>query len=772
MVETDVAGASSPDVDAQSGSAGSVSTKGSPEVAGSSLREATAAMRKRSESISHNDATDTPARGFFVSRERHGQDDSGDVTGVDGTPARVEGGGGGVESTATDPNAEGATRNAIAAREGGNPSADRGADSSGGVHEHAQPGVATDNSSAEEIDANRPAKHGEASNDGRLIGEGGGAAIGGEVAGKGSLGASVEEVPAMSDKGAVLATATDGTTGIENVGAGELVLPGGTVVLPGGDAAAESPAAHVAGTSGGLEPDSGSEEIMKEKEEAGGLPAETSAHSDVEKQPLAKTPVRVTDDREGVSPVTTDGRDGAAVERVADSSGVVAEAAAADALTAKETNRREDGVTPAPSEGVPHAEGLEQGVTKGSQVLTTGIEDGSEHLADGENVASSAGAPETSREVDAIVGEKDDSPPNDDVTVSGDASESPGETIDEQTVLSAEGGAGQGQGEVVKTEAVGTSVAGPVDLESSFGADGSAMESVAQAPGRLSNQSASEFPPGAASETPYESPNPVSVSTGVQDGAKGEGRGTAAVSEAGTDSTLSEQEGVSVGKTQGEKIEGGGADEHPVVADSEAGADVAGASGGEGADVGAAADVEAGAAAVAAVSEEEGRRARSKAKLGLARLQKGQTKKALLMFEKSASIDPGWWGGFYYTALGERNRSVFIAVCSTRSSRFTRLPSCPPVLPFCYIWSGRSLFLVELVSLDVSGPHRDIASVYALFVNWSRRACFDVATAIPPTSVHPDELQKQRFHTRSCGNENPPRCGCVAPRHKPPTHGY
>eukprot|EP00903_Cladosiphon_okamuranus_P010815 g10217.t1 len=51
------------------------------------------------------------------------------------------------------------------------------------------------------------------------------------------------------------------------------------------------------------------------------------------------------------------------------------------------------------------------------------------------------------------------------------------------------------------------------------------------------------------------------------------------------------------------------------------------------------------------VSEDDRKRARAKTKLGVAKLNQGQTKKAVAMFEKAASIDPGWWGGFYYAAL-------------------------------------------------------------------------------------------------------------------------
>ncbi|CAM9577576.1 unnamed protein product [Ectocarpus sp. 8 AP-2014] len=51
------------------------------------------------------------------------------------------------------------------------------------------------------------------------------------------------------------------------------------------------------------------------------------------------------------------------------------------------------------------------------------------------------------------------------------------------------------------------------------------------------------------------------------------------------------------------------------------------------------------------VSEDDVKRARAKAKLGMAKLQQGQAKKAVSLFEKAASIDPGWWGGFYYAAL-------------------------------------------------------------------------------------------------------------------------
>ncbi|CAM9338444.1 unnamed protein product [Ectocarpus fasciculatus] len=51
------------------------------------------------------------------------------------------------------------------------------------------------------------------------------------------------------------------------------------------------------------------------------------------------------------------------------------------------------------------------------------------------------------------------------------------------------------------------------------------------------------------------------------------------------------------------------------------------------------------------VSEDDAKRARAKAKLGMAKLKQGQAKKAVSLFEKTASIDPGWWGGFYYAAL-------------------------------------------------------------------------------------------------------------------------
>lgn len=56
---------------------------------------------------------------------------------------------------------------------------------------------------------------------------------------------------------------------------------------------------------------------------------------------------------------------------------------------------------------------------------------------------------------------------------------------------------------------------------------------------------------------------------------------------------------------------------------------------------------------VVQVSEEEGRRARSKIKLGLAHLQHGKAKKAAALFDKATSIDPHWWEGYYYSAVGE-----------------------------------------------------------------------------------------------------------------------
>lgn len=59
------------------------------------------------------------------------------------------------------------------------------------------------------------------------------------------------------------------------------------------------------------------------------------------------------------------------------------------------------------------------------------------------------------------------------------------------------------------------------------------------------------------------------------------------------------------------------------------------------------------AAPQAIVSDEDQRRAKSKVKLGLARLAKGQTSNAAALFDKAASLDPNWWGGYYHAAVGE-----------------------------------------------------------------------------------------------------------------------
>lgn len=63
-------------------------------------------------------------------------------------------------------------------------------------------------------------------------------------------------------------------------------------------------------------------------------------------------------------------------------------------------------------------------------------------------------------------------------------------------------------------------------------------------------------------------------------------------------------------------------------------------------------------AAPPAVSEEDERRAQSKVKLGLARLQKGQYNIAASIFDKAASLHPSWWAGYYYGAEGELHAAL------------------------------------------------------------------------------------------------------------------
>ncbi|CAM9170460.1 unnamed protein product [Ectocarpus sp. 6 AP-2014] len=53
----------------------------------------------------------------------------------------------------------------------------------------------------------------------------------------------------------------------------------------------------------------------------------------------------------------------------------------------------------------------------------------------------------------------------------------------------------------------------------------------------------------------------------------------------------------------------------------------------------------------AIVSDDDAKRARVKAKLGVAKLQQGEAEKAVSLFEQAALIDPGWWEVFYYAAL-------------------------------------------------------------------------------------------------------------------------
>ncbi|CAM9331753.1 unnamed protein product [Ectocarpus sp. 8 AP-2014] len=62
-------------------------------------------------------------------------------------------------------------------------------------------------------------------------------------------------------------------------------------------------------------------------------------------------------------------------------------------------------------------------------------------------------------------------------------------------------------------------------------------------------------------------------------------------------------------------------------------------------------DADGAAKGAAIVSDDDAKRARVKAKLGVAKLQQGEAEKAVSLFEQAASIDPGWWEVFYYAAL-------------------------------------------------------------------------------------------------------------------------
>lgn len=64
------------------------------------------------------------------------------------------------------------------------------------------------------------------------------------------------------------------------------------------------------------------------------------------------------------------------------------------------------------------------------------------------------------------------------------------------------------------------------------------------------------------------------------------------------------------------------------------------------------------------VTEEDAKRAMSKVKLGLVHLQQGKVRKAAALFDKASSVDPGWWEGFYYSAVGETNcASTSVVFC-------------------------------------------------------------------------------------------------------------
>lgn len=148
----------------------------------------------------------------------------------------------------------------------------------------------------------------------------------------------------------------------------------------------------------------------------------------------------------------------------------------------------------------------------------------------------------------------------------------------------------------------------------------------------------------------------VSLDTGSADGATAKASDVAptegvAGQQLGEDPASEIKEGEMVGVRQeaaGNSTTDGGA--------GSVGATGGGSGGGDGKDAAAAEIVNAAAAGkpkVDIVDEGDVKRARSKVKLGLANLQQGKARKAAALFDKATSLDPGWWEGFYYSALGE-----------------------------------------------------------------------------------------------------------------------
>lgn len=580
-VEVDVEGNSSPGTNERVGSVSSVSTKAPPGIAGASVREAAAEMRRQSESLSQHDAAATPPRGFFAPRGKHVPRGPRESTDVPATSPTLHGGWAGAGPAGEDVTEEGTSPGIVAARNGERPSAVGDADDLGVAPGYALPVAGSEDDSS----VGRPGIDGRSARveNGRGTGSGIDIAVSGEAL-------------ATGDEDVVLVSREGKAAVLEDVGNGELVLPA-DVPPADGNEAVDSDALPAAGVSVTLGPNTGLlPQTAEERATSGdaGVAADFATGRDgrgTDEQPLRTIPVPATDALTVGSPATTAKREDAAAQNVVDSL-KTADAATTDASAVEKAVEGDD----APVE------------------------------ADSDTAAT------------------------DEVTVASDTPEF-GTAVDKGVVDGARGADGQGEGE--EEGEADPSVDGRLDLEAPDSVVDSTAEAMVHSSGEDSELSSTVVAQEAERDTLEERASPTAIANGGEEGLAETGAvGTATVTNTSAEAITTGQEGVAEGETGDKTIKGEEAGEHAAAGAVDGGTDAA-TSGGDVDVVVGGAGLNGGDDAAVAVSAEEARRARSKVKLGLARLQQGQTRKAALMFEKAALIDPGWWGGFYYAALGE-----------------------------------------------------------------------------------------------------------------------
>lgn len=642
----------STDTDARQGGAGIVSTKALPGRAVPSIRADAADMRRQSEALSQHDATPgSTARGFFIPRskqEAEGLEESGDV--ADPAPD-VPGGGGGSE-----PGHDAA----LTMGEGANDDDGVPAKARPILEGHREPlGISVEPSGSVEA------------------GNGRGTGVGTDVAApkEGTHSANEAGTPSAGSERWLLAPSGDERVVDEAVGDKEAMPSVGAVVLPAGEERVGADAVPGGGSTSAVL-DSERESLANSNQEQG-LPAEEGLGDDLAKD---GDDFLLEDQSSAMpSPPETDAPEDVAISDVANDDGKEDAAVPAVGQSQELPGATVDGEIGAmhdefddlgskPAEGVAKVKGADVELVENADVSGIGREFGA---ADPESVSGApsfpgerdvAGGGDIAAESEGNVGlaerpslagdtaepggmmdereaglaegiegkidkvenqpAEDSAAPTEEADMAGDTPRS-GASIDEAAKRSEDGAQEQTTGDGGKPLA-GPPPTGPGLLEAPM-TETENTDEARDVSGDASEQSPGSAAPVAAHEERKELDSPAEVDEEQR-------TGTAAGGEA-------------IVAGQEERAAEGGLDDASGRGAAGTDADV---------DVGAV-DSDDGGPAVATVSEEDARRARSKTKLGLARLQQGNTKKALPLFEKAASIDPGWWGGFFYSALGESN---------------------------------------------------------------------------------------------------------------------